>query len=99
MECHHNTPVLTENVPSHDLLPMVHLPLTPSPVKKLIFLCSCALKHNYINALLVIAGGLLALHYKDVTEAFAGCPTVVCVGPSETGKSTSIKAALSLFGK
>ena len=61
-------------------------------------LCRIALKHNYISSLLVIAGGVLALHYKTLTKVYAGCPVVVCVGPSETGKSTAIKAALSLFG-
>ena len=86
------------NVPSNDLLPIIQLPLSTSPVGRLLSLCRIALKHNYISSLLVIAGGVLALHYKTLTKVYAGCPVVVCVGPSETGKSTAIKAALSLFG-
>ena len=40
----------------------------------------------------------MALHYTILARVFAGCPVVVCLGPAETGKSTVIKAALSLFG-
>lgn len=86
------------NVPSHDLLSNIHLPLSTCPVRKLLSLCQLALKHNYISSLLVIAGGVLALHYKTLTKVYSGCPVVICVGPSETRKSTAIKAALSLFG-
>ena len=48
--------------------------------------------------ILVIAGGVMALHYKTLTKLYAGCTIVVCLGPSETGKTTAIKAALSLTG-
>jgi len=40
----------------------------------------------------------MALHYTILARVFAGCPVVVCLDPVETGKSTAIKAALSLFG-
>jgi hypothetical protein len=34
-----------------------------------------------------------------LSQLFSGCPVVVCNGPAETGKSTSIRAALSFCGK
>ena len=46
-----------------------------------------ALKHNFISCLLVITGGVMALHYTILVRVFAGCPVVVCLGPAETGKS------------
>jgi hypothetical protein len=33
-----------------------------------------------------------------LSQLFSGCPVVVCNGPAETGKSTSIRAALSFCG-
>ena len=36
---------------------------------------------------------------SSTIQLYSGCPIVVCMGPAETGKSTSIKAALSLTGK
>ena len=40
----------------------------------------------------------MAFHYSTIKEIFGGCPITVVVGESETGKSTTIRAALSLFG-
>lgn len=40
----------------------------------------------------------MSQHYSKVIEMFSGCPIVVAMGPSETGKSTSIKAALAFSG-
>ena len=42
---------------------------------------------------------LVAINYKCdhttfLSQLFSGCPINVCNGPAETGKSTSIKAAL-----
>jgi len=57
-----------------------------------------ALKHNFISSVLVIAAGVMALHYKILANVFGGCPIIVCLGPSEMGKTTALKAALSLTG-
>ena len=40
----------------------------------------------------------MVLHYKTITRIYAGCPIVVYLGPPETGKTTALKAALSLTG-
>lgn len=50
-------------------------------------------KHNFISALLMLDGAVMSCHYRKIVQQF-----VLAVGPTETGKSTSIKAALSLFG-
>ena len=86
------------NVPSTDLLPTIATPLSTTSMTRLLSLSKIALKHNFISGLLVMAGGVMSLHYLTLTKLFAGCPTVVCLGPAETGKTTSIKAALSLMG-
>ena len=40
----------------------------------------------------------MSFHYEQVAGMYGGCPIVTAIGPTETGKSTSIRAALSLFG-
>lgn len=40
----------------------------------------------------------MSSHYRQVIEKHMGCPITVATGPSGTGKTTLIKAALSLFG-
>ena len=84
------------NVPSSDVLPTIQLPLSTSPIVRLLSLSKIALKHNFISSVLVIAGGVMALHYKTLANVFGGCSIVVCLGLSETGKKTALKAALSL---
>ena len=73
-------------------------PVNVTYMRRLLSLCKIALKHNFISCLLVITGAVMALHYTTLTRVYAGCPVVVCLGPAETGNSTVIKAALSLFG-
>jgi len=67
-----------ENVPSNDVLPNVNIPLSTTPIVRLLSLSKIALKHNLISSLLVIAGGKMALHYKTLTKVYTGCPIVVC---------------------
>ena len=76
-------------------LPNVNIPLSTTPIVRLLSLSKIAL----ISSLLVIAGGMMALHNKTLTNVYAGCPIVVCLGPPETGNTTAIKAALSVTGK
>ena len=91
------------NVPSNDL-PAINLPLysslvSASPLVRLLSVMKIVQKHNFISSVLVIAGGVMSLHYKTLTQAYAGCPILVSHGPAETGKTTAIKAALSLTGE
>ena len=39
----------------------------------------------------------MAFHYSTIKEIFGGCPITVAIGESKTGKSTTIRAALSYF--
>lgn len=55
-------------------------------------------KHNYISALLVVGGAIMAFHYNKVATLFGGFPIVMALGETETGKSTAVKAGLSLYG-
>jgi hypothetical protein len=93
------------DVPSSDILPSIQLPLMHSsnPIVRFLSLCKVALK---LSAVLTIAGGVMALHYRKIIEVgadwygdniFLVFP-LLCVGEAETGKSTSIKAALSITG-
>lgn len=87
------------NVPSADILPTIHTPLLTASLSRMVSLLKVALKHNFFSALTIMAGGILALNYTTVTRQYSGCPVVIALGPSETGKSTVIKAALSITGK
>ncbi len=86
------------NVPSHCLLPKICTPLSVSPISRLLSAMKVVLKHNYLAGLLMVSGSIMAMHYSKIVEVLSGCPIVVAVGPSETGKSTSIKAALAFSG-
>ena len=86
------------NVPSEDIRPKIELPLTTSPMRQLLQALKVVMKHNFVPSILIIAGGVMALHYQQVIKVNSGCPTILAMGPSETGKSTSIKCALSLTG-
>lgn len=57
-----------------------------------------ATKHNYNSAILILAGAIMAFHYAQITAKYGGFPIVLAIGPTETGKSTAIKAGLSVFG-
>ena len=47
--------------------------------------------------MLVLSGGIMALHYEKIQEIFGGCPVVVVTGDPKTGKSTSMKAVAALY--
>ena len=42
----------------------------------------------------MIAGAMMAFHYLTIKDLYGGCPIVVAMGPSETGKSTAVRASL-----
>ena len=89
--------VLARN-PAVDIYPHVTMPLCTAPLKHLLSVLQIALRHNFISGLLVVAGSMMALHYSAVVKVNSGCPMVIASGASETGKSTAIKAALSITG-
>ena len=73
-------------------------PLTYSTAVEYFLSLQNILSHNFLPGLLVISGALMSFHYRTVIELYGGCAVTVATGDSGTGKSTSIKAALALFG-
>ena len=88
----------TSKVRSKDITPVIVTPLTAEPLRHLYSLCEIMAKQNLIPTLLMIAGAIQSFHYQMVIDAYGCCPIPVAVGASETGKSTALVAALSLFG-
>jgi len=87
-----------EKTKSIDISPIILLPLSTDPLEDLVATLEIISKHNFHSSLLIIAGMIMAFHYSKIKELYGGCPIVVAMGPSETGKSTAIRAALALFG-
>lgn len=81
-----------------DISPMIPVPLSINPLAELITTLEIICKHNFLPTLTVIAGVVMTFHYATIKDVFGGCPITVAMGDSETGKSTALKAALSLFG-
>ena len=87
-------------MPCADLLPEICLPFDTTALKKLLSAMKVALKQNFISSLLLLGGYLMSLHYSTFNSTRASrCPIVVAIGVSETGKSTSINAALAICGE
>lgn len=93
-----NKDLIYENdkISSADISPRVRQPLTADSLTDLIDACVELGKHNLVPTLLVVAGTALAFHYETVVELYSGCPITVAIGEAETGKSTAIRAGLSL---
>lgn len=87
-----------DKIRSGDISPAISLPLSVGGLLELVSTMESITKHNFIPALLVVAGVAMAFHYEAVVELYGGCPITVATGESETGKSTAIRAGLSLFG-
>ena len=51
-------------------------------------------KHNFNSAVLTLAGSVMSLHYNTIITMYGGFPIALAIGPTETGKSTAIKAGL-----
>lgn len=51
------------------------------------------MKHNFIPSLLILASGVMALHYSTIIQLFE-CPTTI----AHTGKSTTMNVVLSIMG-
>lgn len=87
-----------EKIRTADISPRVVTPLSVTPLADLIATLEIILKHNFLPGLIVVSGVIMAFHFSTIKEMFGGCPITVAIGESETGKSTTIRAALSLFG-
>ena len=87
-----------DKVSLNELVPTVADELTTAPLCNLVTLLESACKHNFTSALLLLGGAIMSCHYAKIVSQFGGFPIVLAIGPTETGKSTSIKAGLSLFG-
>ena len=86
-----------KNISLKEVVPNVCTPLTPSVLHEVITSLKAIMKHNFSSSLLVVAGGIVALHYSSIIQ-LSGCPTIVAFGPSETGKTTAIRVALAISG-
>ena len=56
------------------------------------------LQNNFPQALMCHAASGMAANYDLLIEEFEGCPMPVLKGEPLSGKTTSMKAALSVFG-
>lgn len=88
----------SDKIKSTDISPTIPVPLSIDPLAELITTLEVLCKHNFLPTLTVIAGAIMTFHYATIKDIFGGCPITVAMGDSETGKSTALKAALSLFG-
>lgn len=81
------------------VIPKILTPFRVEPLQRLVSVMKSALKHNFLSSMLLMSGGIMAMHYNQITDIFGGCPVVVATGEPETGKSTSMKATMAVFGK
>ena len=81
-----------------EVLPTIVFPLSTTALCRVMELLQHIMKHNFIPAILIIASGVMALHYSTIIQS-SGCPIPVANGPSQTGKSTAMTVALSIMGK
>lgn len=80
------------------ICPSPQLPLSTEGIHPLINAMKTCLKHNFLSGLLTMASALMTLHYECILKVFDGCSIPFVYGPSMTGKSTSVRCALSLLG-
>ena len=78
--------VQTSDTATWDMLTYCRLIYTPLSVDVLSDLIKISLKHDFISALLVVAGGVMTLHYTTLITLFAGCP----VAPQSLEKPSCI---------
>ena len=87
-----------EKVSVREITPRISTPFTSSCLGEMVTLVQATMKHNTMSALLVVGGAVMSCHYQQIVETFGGFPVVLACGPTETGKSTSLKVGLSLTG-
>lgn len=81
------------------LVPQIATPFSTAPLGHLVSMLQRVMKHNFLSSILVLSGGIMALHYEKIQDIFAGCPVVVATGEPETGKSTSMRAVAAICGQ
>lgn len=80
-----------------EVVPTILLPLSTTILHRALEILRAIMKHNFIPSILVVAGGVMSLHYSTIIRS-NGCPTIIANGPSQTGKSTAMNVALSIMG-
>ena len=81
-----------------DLCPIIAKPLSTDVLCDLFDVCCKISKHNLIPTLLLIGGSIQSFHYQTMVKCYSNCPIIVATGEAETGKSTALRAGLSLYG-
>ena len=71
--------------------------LTTKMLGKIMGLLRHIMKHNFIPSILILASGVMALHYSTINQS-SECPTTIANGASHTGKSTTMNVVLSITG-
>ena len=87
-----------DKVSVHEITPSISTPLSVECLHEMVTLVETTMKHNALSALLLIGGAIMSCHYRQIVDTFGGFPIVLACGPTETGKSTSLKVGLSLTG-
>ena len=83
--------------PSSSSLP-IYLPLGTDNLIPLVDAMSNILKHNFPPALLAMGSAAMLMHYSTIIERNMCCAIPVLFGKIGTGKSLSLRIALSIFG-
>lgn len=87
-----------DKVSPNELVPELSAQDGTKCLSKLITFLRTTMRHNFLSSLLVVGGSIMGCHFRRIVDLFGGFSVLVAHGPTETGKSTSIRAALSLTG-
>ncbi|XP_028409953.1 uncharacterized protein LOC114532610 [Dendronephthya gigantea] len=66
--------------------------------KRLLVTEKALFQNNYPQVVLAHAGSSMACNYDLILKKFDGCAIPVLMGPSVSGKTTALKAVMSIFG-
>lgn len=58
---------------------------------------SIIMKHNFFASVIALSSSILAFHYSTLKDHLS-CPLAVLLGQSQTGKTTTLRLALSMIG-
>jgi len=76
----------------------VTLPLNSSSIVPLVNVMCTIMRHNIYPALLTLGASVMVLHYSQIVSKRGHCHVLILFGRSQTGKTTALQCALSLFG-
>ena len=76
----------------------VHLPLDDQAVTELITSLSDCFEENFPTALFVLGSTVIANHYEALYNRFQRVPATLAYEEVNCGKTTAVKAALSMVG-